>query len=462
LEKHGCHGGRANKLSLSDVTVTDPSLRAMSIPPSESPDEVVVSVFGRTDVGRTREHNEDAFVVADLTTDNATLQPEVRRHVLGPKGTLFMVADGMGGAAAGEIASAMAVEVLLNELRRNWMRGESNEPEDFVRSIKRATATANQQIHAYAASHPEYRGMGTTATIAGMLGPSIYLAQVGDSRAYLIRDGVARQITKDQSLMQKLIEAGELTEEEAAQSERRNIILQALGPEAAIKIDLTHQQIRRGDLLVLCSDGLSGQVGKDEIAQVLTEEPDLVNACKRLIDRANDAGGPDNITVIAARFDGAGLEPPDTADEVGHRVFPLPETGQTPAITLEVPPVPEDRTTQPLFGAPLPLPPLSPLAPEFGGEPLPEPVGLPVPDLSAGLLSDAVPRISPTAPTPVSEVVPVVSPRRRRSGRLIAVLLLVALVAGGTWFVLRAARKVTPPPGTGTDSARPARPRSGS
>lgn len=428
----------------------------MSIPPSESPDEVVVSVFGRTDVGRTREHNEDAFVVADLTTDNATLQPEVRRHVLGPKGTLFMVADGMGGAAAGEIASAMAVEVLLNELRRNWMRGESNEPEDFVRAIKRATASANQQIHAYAASHPEYRGMGTTATIAGMLGPTIYLAQVGDSRAYLIREGVARQITKDQSLMQKLIEAGELTEEEAAQSERRNIILQALGPEGAIKIDLTHQQIRRGDLLVLCSDGLSGQVGKDEIAQVLTEEPDLVNACKRLIDRANDAGGPDNITVIAARFEGAGLEPPDTADEVGHRVFPLPETGQTPAITLEVPPLPEVRTTQPLFGAPPPLPPLSPDL----GEPLPPPAALPDPDLASSPLYESVPRISPTAPTPISEVVPVVSPQRRRSGRLIAVLLLVALIAGGAWFVLRAARKVAPP--TGTDSVRLARPRSGS
>jgi protein phosphatase len=408
-------------------------------------------------VGRTREHNEDAFVVADLTTDNATLQPEVRRHVLGPKGTLFMVADGMGGAAAGEIASAMAVEVLLNELRRNWMRGESNEPEDFMRAIKRATAAANAQIHSYAASHPEYRGMGTTATIAGMLGPSIYLAQVGDSRAYLIRDGVARQITKDQSLMQKLIEAGELTEEEAAQSERRNIILQALGPESAIKIDLTHQQIRRGDQLVLCSDGLSGQVGKDEIAQVLTEESDLVNACKRLIDRANDAGGPDNITVIAARFEGAGLEPPDTADEVGHRVFPLPETGQTPAITLEVLPVPEERTTQPLFGGPLPLPPLTP---ELGGEPLPEPAALPAPDLTAGLLSDAPPRISPTAPTPVAEIIPAVSPRRRRSGRLIAVLLLVSLVAGGAWFVWRAARKVAP--ATGTDSARVVRPRSGS
>src|SRR5262249_33024807 len=210
---------------------------------TEPQGEVVVSVFGRTDVGRTREHNEDAFVVADLSTDNATLQPEVRRHMLGPKGSLFMVADGMGGAAAGEIASAMAVEVVLGELRTKWIGAEASEAESFVRELRRATVTANQQIHAFATSHAEYRGLGTTATVAGLLGDMIYGAQVGDSRAYLIRSGVAQQITKDQSLMQKLIEAGEMTEEEAAQSDRRNIILQALGPEALIKIDLTHQRI---------------------------------------------------------------------------------------------------------------------------------------------------------------------------------------------------------------------------
>src|SRR5262245_5869493 len=237
-------------------------------------DQVIVHVFGRTDVGRTREHNEDSFVVADLTTDNASLEPEVLTHVAGLRGSLFMVADGMGGAAAGEIASAMAVEVVLGELRTQWLQADSGNPELFVRAIKRATKAANEQINTYAASHPEYRGMGTTATIAGLLGDTLYLAQVGDSRAYVVRQGVVRQITKDQSLMQKLIEAGELTEEEAEQSERRNIILQALGPEPSIKIDLTHQTVRRGDLLVLCSDGLSGQVPKEEIAEVVTKESD--------------------------------------------------------------------------------------------------------------------------------------------------------------------------------------------
>src|SRR5204862_1328505 len=244
--------------------------------------EILVQVFGRTDVGRTREHNEDAFVIADLTRNDATLQPSVREHRVGEKGTLFMVADGMGGAAAGEIASQMATEIVLKELRQNWLPMEQPSTDAFARSLKLATQKANTMIHQYATSHQEYRGMGTTATIAGLLADTLYLAQVGDSRAYLVRDGVARQITKDQSLMQKLIEAGELTEEEAAQSERRNIILQALGPEATIKVDLTFQRLRRGDTLVLCSDGLSGQVTRDDIAQVVNEEKDLVQACRRL------------------------------------------------------------------------------------------------------------------------------------------------------------------------------------
>ena len=401
--------------------------------PADPHGEVVVHVFGRTDVGRTREHNEDAFVVADLSTNNATLQPEVRRHTLGPKGTLFMVADGMGGAAAGEIASAMAVEVVLGELREKWIGGDTYDAEEFVRAIKRATAAANQQIHTFAASHSEYRGMGTTATVAGLLGDTLYVAQVGDSRAYLVRDGVARQITKDQSLMQKLIEAGELTEEEAAQSERRNIILQALGPEPLIKIDLTHQKVRRGDVLVLCSDGLSGQVGKDEIARVVTQAPDLVGACKQLIDRANENGGPDNITVIAARFDGSRLDPPAGTDEVGHRVFPLPETGQTAAVTAEVaPPEPEalrvSQSASRIGDAEAP-------AAENGFADAGESLG---DDFLTNLPDDLS-----TAPTPATGV-PAVSPARRQTGTLIAIALLVALVATAVWFVVRTAQRVSP------------------
>ena len=331
----------------------------MSIPtPSAIPSsvtqrgQIIVHVFGRTDVGLTREHNEDTFVVADLSTGNATLQPEVRTHQLGERGTLFMVADGMGGAASGEIASAMAVDVVLDEIRRRWIGADSADPQQFATVLRSATESANSAIHRYASEHPENRGMGTTATIAGLLEGVLYLAQVGDSRAYLIRDGVCQQITRDQSLMQQLIEAGEMTAEEAEHSDRKNIILQALGPEPRVRIDLTHQQVRRGDTLLLCSDGLSGQVRPEEIGKVVGEERDLMMVCKRLIDLANEHGGPDNITVVAARFEGDGLLPPSAGDPVGRRVYQLPGA-ETPTIPMEPYEPREGTPAEPHSRAPL-------------------------------------------------------------------------------------------------------------
>jgi len=322
------------------------------IPPDRSRHQhgqIIVNVFGKTDVGRTREHNEDSFVVADLSNGNATLQPEVRQHMAGPRGSLFMVADGMGGAAAGEIASAMATEVVLEEMQRMWVEGVDRTPEAFARALKHAAKAANTKINSFALGHPEYRGMGTTATIAGLLKDTIYVAQIGDSRGYIVREGVGIQITKDQSLMQKLVEAGELTEEEAEHSERRNIILQALGPEASIKVDLTHQPLRKGDTLVLCSDGLSTQIGRDDIAKIVAGEKDLMQTCKKLIDKANAKGGPDNITVIVARFEGEGLQDPedDGTDgaEVKHRPFLFDDSGASAAV---VPPRGSNETTQPI------------------------------------------------------------------------------------------------------------------
>jgi protein phosphatase len=275
-------------------------------------------------VGRTREHNEDSFVIVDLSTDDASPPESTRTHRLGPRGALFMVADGLGGAAAGEVASELAVTTVREELRERWSRARGSSPDDFAAAIKAAAEAANGRIFSYAVEHPESRGLGTTATLAGLLGDTLYLAQVGDSRAYLVRDGVARQITRDQSLMQRLVDAGELTQDEADRSERRNIILQALGPEPSVKIDLTHQRLSRGDVLVLCTDGLSGLVKADEIAEVVTQIPDLADACRELVDRANEQGGPDNITVIAARFLGEGLSVAEPHDRVGHAVYRLP------------------------------------------------------------------------------------------------------------------------------------------
>ncbi len=305
-----------------------------------------VSVFGKTDVGRTREHNEDCFLVADLTAQNASLQPEVREHELGPKGSLLLVADGMGGAAAGEVASEMAVETIFQYLKTTWIADDDDSPQQFATRLKEAVETANTKIHQYATSNSEMRGMGTTITAVGVLEDHLYLTQVGDSRAYLIREGVGTQLTKDQSLMQRLVDAGEITEEEAERSERRNIILQALGPDPQVRVDLTHQQLRRGDAVVLCSDGLSGQVTREEIAQIAAQESKgLVEACGELIDLANERGGPDNITVLIARFAGDSLRTADSAEDVGHQVFPLLDTDSTteqvPVYRGAPPPLPE-------------------------------------------------------------------------------------------------------------------------
>jgi protein phosphatase len=409
--------------------------------------QVIVHVFGRTDVGRTREHNEDSFAIADLTTDNASLQPEVLTHVAGERGSLFMVADGMGGAAAGEIASAMAVEVVLGELRTQWIQADSANPELFVRAIKKATKAANERINTYATAHPEYRGMGTTATIAGLLGDTLYLAQVGDSRAYVVRQGVASQITKDQSLMQKLIEAGELTEEEAEHSERRNIILQALGPDATVKVDLTHQSVRQGDTLVLCSDGLSGQVPKEAIAAIVAAQPDLQLACDQLVELANDAGGPDNITVILARFEGEGLQPVSGDDEVGHRPLPQNDTRTTPVAVVPRPV--EEARVEGFDGLPDGLPDDLPRditrviqSPVFQ-PPRPTAISAALPAARPVAQPSPV-RSWPRTPPEVANAEPPVSPSRRSAGMLIAMLLLVVLIGSAAWLILRTARNVAP------------------
>ena len=288
-----------------------------------------ISVFGKTDVGMTRDHNEDCFLVADMTARRASLLPEVRYHEVGPKGTLLMVADGMGGAAAGEVASDMATKAIYNHLLATWINDKEDSPQQFAYRLREAVENANAKIHGYAKEHPENRGMGTTVTTLGVLENHVYLTQVGDSRAYLIRGGEAIQLTKDQSLMQRLVDAGELTEEEAERSERKNIILQALGPDARVRVDLTHQAICQGDSVLLCSDGLSGLVTREEIAESVSQDKDLVQISADLISLANDRGGPDNITVVVVRFSGNGLSEPGDGEEVGHEVYPLTDTEST-------------------------------------------------------------------------------------------------------------------------------------
>jgi serine/threonine protein phosphatase PrpC len=271
--------------------------------------EIRASIYGATDVGRVREHNEDNLLVADLTAGNKGGHATAISAEMGERGFLLAVADGMGGAASGEIASATAVKSLFDMFAGREIR-ENAVPEDITRSLEASIRKANEEIYTRGQTESEHRGMGTTLTAAFVVADRAYLAQVGDSRAYLLRRGKLVQVTKDQSLISQLIEDGTLTEEEAEKLGGRNIILQALGVEADVKVASKSVELLEGDLLLLCSDGLSGLVHDPEIEEVLLAEEDLGQAASTLIEKANDAGGRDNITAVLARFTGKGLRPP--------------------------------------------------------------------------------------------------------------------------------------------------------
>ncbi len=242
---------------------------------------------------------------------------------------LYLVADGMGGAAAGELASEMAATEIHRYMVDTWRPDPEVSEARFARHLRDAVELANVRLHEYALEHLEVRGMGTTATVAGVWQDRLYLAQIGDSRGYLVRDGEARQLTRDQSLTQRLVEVGELTEEEAEASERRNIILQALGPDERVKVDVSWQPLQRGDVLIICSDGLSTVVRREEIAAAVSGSQDLGKLTDHLVQTANERGGPDNITVVAVRFDGEGL-PVRASEPPGYHEFLI--TDERPAL----------------------------------------------------------------------------------------------------------------------------------
>jgi PPM family protein phosphatase len=295
---------------------------------SAAPDgEIRVKLFGRTDVGQIREHNEDNFLVADLTRKTRSLLEADRTFTIGTSGTILGVCDGMGGAAAGEVASQLAVDIIFEKMANASVPRNRDE---FAHRLVRAVEAAGLRIFTEAKVDRARRGMGTTATIAGLIDNYLFLAQVGDSRGYVLRRDKLVQVTRDQSLVNQLIEAGQLTEAEAETFEHNNIILQALGTADTVQVDLTYVMLRRGDTLMLCSDGLSGMVRFDEIRDVLLTIPDPLEACKILTDRANQAGGHDNITVIVAKFDGEGLVLPSTdLDDLHYRKYALPEDATT-------------------------------------------------------------------------------------------------------------------------------------
>lgn len=261
------------------------------------PEGITVYVYARTDVGMKRQGNEDSFLVADLSSGRLGLGPEVVEHQLGPQGSLMIVSDGLGGAAAGEVASAMAVQTVCTELMKSTKSVLS--PSD---RLKRATEQANEQIWACAQSDNSLRGMGATLTAAFVYGSSVYIAQVGDSRAYIVRGGRVKQVTEDQSWANAVKKAGlEIADVP------NNVILQALGTQPKVHVEVTSVDLLNNDVLLMCSDGLSNKIKDLEMREIASSSKDLAENCRHLIELANKRGGEDNITVILARFIGRSL-----------------------------------------------------------------------------------------------------------------------------------------------------------
>jgi protein phosphatase len=308
--------------------------------------EIRVKLFARTDVGQVREHNEDNFLVADLTRRSRGLLEANRATALGHQGAVFAVCDGMGGAAAGEIASQLAVDIIYERLV-DGMGDAAVRRDDLARRLVRAVEAAGLRIFHEAKADRSRRGMGTTVTAAALVDDILFFAQVGDSRGYILRGETLVQVTRDQSLVNQLIEAGQLTEEEAETFEHNNIILQALGTSDTVQVDLTYAEVRRGDILLLCSDGLSGMVRFEDIRELLKSGAEPLEICKALTERANQAGGHDNITVIIVQFEGSGLKSAEAdAEPLKYKKYVLgednlAETAPMPtAVALQTPTTP--------------------------------------------------------------------------------------------------------------------------
>ena len=278
--------------------------------------DVRVSVFASTDIGMHRAGNEDAFLVADLTTGDTGIGSNAHTHSIGERGSLMIVSDGMGGAAAGEIASEMAVTIIRESIADMPASMEISE------RLKTAAETANERIWNHSQSDPELSGMGATLTAVLVQGTTAYVAQVGDSRAYLVRGERIKQLTKDQSLAQMLVDSGAIKPEQI-DSVPQNVIMQALGTQPIVKVAMSAVGLYRNDCLVLCSDGLSNKVSSDELRDAASSTEDLTEACRGLIAKANERGGEDNITVVIARFDGEALHAASDTSSITESLRPL-------------------------------------------------------------------------------------------------------------------------------------------
>jgi PPM family protein phosphatase len=262
------------------------------------PFRVAVRSHGRTDTGRVRAVNEDRFLIAELAPGG-----RLALH-------LFAVADGMGGHAGGQRASGLTLEALENSLRDSLLHGQCPLPEDgngLLRKLQESVLAADARVHGQARENPELHGMGSTLTAACLWQQELFIAQVGDSRCYLIRNGALQRLTRDQTMVEEMLRAGVLKPAEAARHPWRHVITNAVGGvEAGGQPELGRVAVQPGDAILLCSDGLTEMVSEQEILAEAQAGSDPERLCERLVNLANERGGRDNITVIVATIERPG------------------------------------------------------------------------------------------------------------------------------------------------------------
>lgn len=285
--------------------------------------DVTITFAALSDVGRTRSVNEDAFQLTDLTTGKSfEVSPTSGSFQLGPNGALLLISDGMGGHAAGEVASATVIASIRSALQSSAVGPPQQRLEAAVRR-------ANADVLAAAQAKGRH-GMGATLTGVLVDEQTAYIAEVGDSRAYLLRSGRLKQLTRDQSLVQMLVDQGLMKPEEAEHSARKNILLQAIGSVSEVHAAIGQVMLRRGDKLLLCSDGISNAVAHDELLEILKANGPWP-ACAHLVQLANERGGEDNLTALVALFDGAGLAVPEPSETVTATFAVIKDFGPNPS-----------------------------------------------------------------------------------------------------------------------------------
>lgn len=273
----------------------------------ESFDHVRVKLdcFGMTDIGKVRATNQDHFLIADLQKHmriQASSVPINPDQIFGQTmGKLMLVADGMGGANAGEVASELAVESMAKFLltSMHWLiQPAQPEVEQFVEDLKAAARFSHEVVRDDAGRDPTHQGMGSTLTVAYLLWPMLYVLHVGDSRCYLFRNGELELLTKDQTLAQHLYEHGHLNQAEFEKSQFHNVLMSAIGAETDLNAVVYRRRLTGGDKLLLCSDGVNAHLNDEQIGQLMGVSASPQSICESIISNVNERGGRDNVTVI--------------------------------------------------------------------------------------------------------------------------------------------------------------------